>query len=170
MKELPDFLLTKKFDNYYLFLESEVLSNEFSSQLTTWIDILLTRHFVIELNILDEVRTELISTKFIVPSINVRTLEGFHKLQYKVNNDYLFFNIFDYWIRDSSLEWEGYISSSHEVCVWGCNNVVKHEFEELFQPYKKQKLDDKLLEYGSRFGDIDKTKEYMSELKKNYNL
>jgi len=124
--EFPEFVLTRKFDSYYLFLEHEIVGNEFSSMLDLWIDVLQTRHFIIELNVSDKIKAQFVSTNFIVPSANIKTLKDFHKLQCNIGEDYLFLDVFDYWLRDSSLAWEGYASSTHEICVFGCNDIIKH--------------------------------------------
>ncbi|MGD9492952.1 MAG: hypothetical protein AB7V36_06315 [Bacteroidales bacterium] len=161
MKRFPDFMLREKRSNYYLLEISQFYyCFDFNKQLIEFSNYLSGNELTIE-----SIGLEYYRDKCPPQYIKINTKKPMaHE---DINNIYLIYLMVDYYIYDNTNKWEFFGSETQEIAVLGCDDDVKSNFEEIFQPYKEQSLVDKL-KWLPIFNDEKYKQEYIATLCKNY--
>lgn len=163
MKDLPDFVFNKEYENYYLLSEDQDFSIRkeifnFSSRIGGK-------------EILVDIRNLSLDKKYKQYQFSRLTVSPntkFSLFDTIVGQDlFLESLIGHYYISDNTHQWEYYCSVMAELCVFACNNEVKDIYEELFNPYGESTIKTKL---DMLFFMVDEKKknEFVEKLYKNY--
>lgn len=170
--ELPDFVLKKKYDYYYLFSDSEITyRKEFSDKLNSFIELSDSKYANIELIVPPQTEYLINKKNFIIPNKETESLYDFYGIHINVkNNSIIPLHKFDYFLFDKEGMWEAYSSSCSELFIFGCNQEINTLFYDLFKPYDEIKLQQKYVEVSSIFRyESDKVK-YINTLEQSYHF
>ena len=169
-KELPNQVFYKKYDNFYLFTEFDIIFNDsFYEKLIFFIKKIKSNKLYFKLeNSLQETTSLVKNIKYINPTKDI--IKKFYEMEIEVNNKKIPIYCLNHFIIDDSHKWEVYVSLENELSIIGCSNSIKSLFETIFKPYKEENLDVKFKIIGDMFSDENTRKNYISTLQKNYNF
>jgi hypothetical protein len=169
IKELPNQVFSKEYDNFYLFTEFDIIFNEiFYEKLNLFMSEIDCNKLLIRIDemSLNNLPTFNKSFKFECPDKN--TLKGFYERELVIDDRNVPIYCLNHFIYDEKGGWEIYVSLENEMSILGCSNNLKSVFVNLFEPYKEESLQTKLKIIGDRFSDKKIRDDFFCDLGRNY--
>jgi hypothetical protein len=165
-RDLPNYVFEKKYDNFYLLTEFDVIFND---EFTKKIDLLLkkigTNEIIIELEIPLSYQS-VVPNKVQIPK--PISLNNFYEMKKVVNKTDLFYYMFNFFISDESKLWKIYVSLEKEISILACLNEENSTFKSIINPYKEENLEQKYKIISDMFGTPNDKKEFIDNLEHNY--
>lgn len=170
MKEnkLPNYVLRRNYNNLFLFLDSEIYNQEdFNSCIQDFSNKVGGTQITIEImnfNLFEEYKDYCFIR---IPNVDKKSLSKLSDIQL-IDDQSVLDLMGDYYIYDDTNSWEFYVDLFEEMAVFGCNNILKDKFNNIFKPYEKISFMKKIesISFGRNKQDCDF---FISELFKNYN-
>ncbi|TPG38202.1 hypothetical protein [Flavobacterium pectinovorum] len=166
IKELPDYIFNKNYDNFYLLTEYDIIFNEkFTKNLNIFCKRLNSEKLLIKLEVPLEYNSLVPNRIELTDSSN---LSNFYEMSANVNEAGLMYYMLNFFINDSSELWEIYVSLENELSVIGCSKEISSLFEVLFNPYKDESVQLKYKIIGDMFDDEELKILFIESLERNY--
>ncbi|GEM_PF-6253393 len=165
-----DFVFDKKYDNYFLFLDHEIIINNlFYRRLKNFSLKNLGNELIVDLVNLREI--EVYKNKYTYKILNsaphsLEILSHEYIDEKKTYEDLLF----EFLIYDNTSEWAIYCHVGNDYGLGGCNNLVYNSFIEELNPYGNISFEKKLNEIGLSFIDEKNKDEFIRNLFSHYNF
>ncbi|MGD9492951.1 MAG: hypothetical protein AB7V36_06310 [Bacteroidales bacterium] len=163
MKDLPDFVLNKEYENYYL------LDDQQEAEIRDQIFYFSSR--IGGKEILVDIRNLAVSEEYKQYQFTRLVVSPGAKLDLFKNkvDDRFYLDSFvgHYYLNDDTNLWEFYYSALTSLCIFACNNEVKDIYEEIFNPYEENTIKQKL-DFLFLMVDEKRKNEFVEKLYENY--
>jgi len=167
---MNEFVLDKKYDNYFLFLDNEIVINDlFYRQIKSFSKKNKGDELIVDLVNLRENEIYKNKSSFRIKNILPHSLEILSSEYVNENKTYEDL-LFEFLITDNTEEWAIYCHVGNDYGIGGCNNSLVNSFLEELKPYDKLSVEQKLEEIGSSFMDESKKDKFILDLLSNYNF
>ncbi len=167
----PSYLLKKKYNNHYLFSDSEIIMNKnFEKKIKIFskennggkihVEVIIPEYYE-HLNLKSKM-------EYSLNADNV--LDDFYNIEYIIEGSLFFVFNFDFIISDDTNSWELYCSSSEEIAILGCNDNLNKSVLDIINPYEEMSLSEKINSIREMFNNETDYAKFITNIKKNYNL
>lgn len=140
IKELPELVFNKRYDNFFLLTEFDVIFNEdFYKELISFIKELGANKLFFSLeDLTDNISSATKRIEFI--NVSVEELKKFYEMHVEFNEKTIPIHYINHFIYDDSHQWEIYVSRENELSIFGCDDKIKTLFFDIFKPYQEETL------------------------------
>jgi len=167
----PQFCHKRKYDNYYLFTDTELfLENDFKKNFYELLKLYKIENIIIEVentfNYVDVPSTVLIN----VDNFFLRNFLIFYETEINIEGEYILLKSFPHRIFDVNYSFELYYFEANECGILGNVNKINNYILKYLKPYEQYSLNSKLKEITLGFENKDDSNNYIENLLENYVL
>jgi hypothetical protein len=170
IKEIPEFVHKKRYSNFYLFSDSEIILNKgFSERIRLFSKKVNGNNLIIELKLNEELSSFIHDKVITIPNDETNSLERFYNQSVIIDkgSTISYFSL-DFYLYDNNGDWELFCSFCQEIAIIGCNGNIVSDFLSIIKPYAEQSFEEKMNSMGNFFKHKNDKMEYIYALKKSY--